>query len=397
MAVDLSRSIRPLLEGAMDRAARCQTGHRNLEAADAWDEAARLAVQFAENAQTTLERQRRQQSALDFKAKAEQLRKLRPAPVATSSTERPVGEVATGNTEVDEFQAATRSLVHRSTVSWSDIAGLEDTKRAIQGAYALSLAQAPSGVRLTPVRNILFYGPPGCGKSLLAAATSRGLDATFFNVKVSNLLSKYFGESSKLVSSLYGEARQQAPSVIFLDEVDALTGSRDANDSGAERRMLANLLAELDGVSEKSDRRFVLTIAATNTPWSIDDAILSRFERKIFIPLPDAEARRQILDLQLLQRGYEVAMSLDELTHRTAGFSGRELERFCKVLVEQMIHAANPDLTSIAIQGRAAIEAYRVMVRPIGPSDADAVLASVKPETPAALMDRYAEFAQSEG
>lgn len=381
----------------MDRAVRNQNAQRYHDAADAWDEAARLAGQFADNAQTQLERQRRKQSAQDFRSKAEQLRKLRPAPVTMPATERPVGEITSGNAEADEHQATARNMVHRSNVSWSDIAGLEDTKRAIQAAYALSLAQAPSGVRLTPVRNILFYGPPGCGKSLLAAATSRGLDATFFNVKVSNLLSKYFGESSKLVSALYGEARQQAPSVIFLDEVDALTGSRDANDSGAERRMLANLLAELDGVSEKSDRRFVLTIAATNTPWSIDPAILSRFERKIFIPLPDFEARRQILDLQLQQRGYEVAMPLDELAYRTEGFSGRELERFCKVLVEQMIHAANPDLTTIAISGRAAIEAYRVRVRPIGPSDADSVFATIRPETPAALLERYEQFAQSDG
>lgn len=400
MAVDLSRSIRHLLEGAMDRAARYQGSQRFLEAADAWDEAARLAGQFADSAQTPDEKQRRLQSVAEFKTNAQRQRQQRPVTtrvVGTSGSpvERPAGEIPTGNEELSEHLMAARALIHRSTVGWSDIAGLHETKRSIQGAYALSLAQAPAGVRLSPVRNILFYGPPGCGKSLLAAATSRGLDATFFNVKVSNLLSKYFGESSKLVSALYAEAREQAPSVIFLDEVDALTGSRDANDSGAERRMLANLLAELDGVSEKSDRRFVLTIAATNTPWSIDPAILSRFERKVFIPLPDLEVRRQILDLHLVQRGYDVAVPLDQLAERTAGFSGRELEGFASKLVDRMIHSVNPDLTAIASRGRAAIEAYRVQVRPIELTDADAELADAKPETPPSLLAKYVEFAQA--
>ncbi|MFM9964819.1 MAG: ATP-binding protein [Planctomycetaceae bacterium] len=400
MAVDLSRSIRHLLAGAMDRASQYQGSQRFLEAADAWDEAARLAGQFAESAQTPDEKRRRLQNVADFKSNAQRQRQQRPVQTGSvgtngSAVERPAGEIVTGNEEFTEHRQAAKALIHRSTVSWSDIAGLHETKRSIQMAYALSLAQAPAGVQLSPVRNILFYGPPGCGKSLLAAATSRGLEATFFNVIGSNLVSKYFGESSKLVSALYGEAREQSPSVIFLDEFDALTGNRESNDSGAERRILANLLAELDGVSRKSDRRFVLTIAATNTPWSIDPAILSRFERKVFIPLPDLDARRQILDLHLVQRGYDVAVPLDQLAERTAGFSGRELEAFAKVLIDRIIHSANPDLTAVASRGRAALEAYRLQVRPIESSDVAEVLASTKPETPASLLAMYVEFAQA--
>lgn len=394
MAVDLSRSIRPLLAGAIDRATRYQQAGRIIDAADAWDEAARLAIQLADNAQTVLEKQRRMQTVVEFKQNSERLR-LRGPTQRNSSTESPVGEAAAQSQEATEYQASIRALIHRSTVGWEDIAGLDETKRAIQTAYALSLAQAPAGVRINPVRNILFYGPPGCGKSLLAAATSRGLDATFFNVKVSSLLSKYFGESSKLVTSLYAEARANSPSVIFLDEVDALTGNRDGHDSGAERRMLANLLSELDGVSEKGDRRFVLTIAATNTPWSIDPAILSRFERSVFIPLPDQQARLQILKLQLVDRGYELTVPVEELAVRLNGFSGREIERFAKQLVDEMIQHANPDLTRFAVRGRAAIEGYRVRVNPINLEMVNHVLGSLKPETPDSLLIRYQKFADA--
>ena len=221
MAVDLSRSIRPLLEGAMDRASRCEQSGRWREAAEAWDEAARLARQFATNAASASEKQRRLKTAEQFTQNAVRARQPRTQPSQTTPPERPHSAVPTGSEEVSEHQAAVQALLHRSTVGWDDIAGLGETKRAIQSAYALSLATAPAGVQLSPVRNILFYGPPGCGKSLLAAATSRGLEASFFNVKVSNLLSKYFGESSRLVSALYAEARQQSPSVVFLDEVDA--------------------------------------------------------------------------------------------------------------------------------------------------------------------------------
>jgi SpoVK/Ycf46/Vps4 family AAA+-type ATPase len=116
-------------------------------------------------------------------------------------------------------------------------------------------------------------GPPGTGKTLLAAATAGNLEATFFNVKVSSLLSKYFGESTKLISALYSVARRLSPAVIFLDEFESLTPSRGSGESGSERRIVSTLLAELDGLQGKDDDSFVMTICATNLPWLLDLAI----------------------------------------------------------------------------------------------------------------------------
>lgn len=383
VTVDLSRSIRALLDGARQRANTAARAGESKNAAAAYDEAARFAMQYAECASTSSEKKRRLESAAQFRSLAEQQRSVpRSAPVGRSSP-----EVVTE--EGSEFGTIVSGLIHRSTVTWNDIAGLDETKQSIKTAYALSLAQAPAGVALNPVRNILFYGLPGCGKSLLAAATSNGLEATFFNVKVSSLLSKYFGESSKLVSAVYDAARRNAPSVVFLDEVDALAGSREQNDSGAERRVLANLLSELDGVADKKSDRFVLTIAATNAPWLLDDAIISRFERQVYIPLPDAAARKQILELQLIDRGYSVEIPIDQLAALTDGLSGRELERFAKQMTERMLADANPGLGDLAVKGRQAIEDYRVNVRPLTQQDVDAVLKAISPQTSQALMERY--------
>jgi len=386
VAVDLSRSIRALMDGACQRAEAASKGHGSERAAAAYDEAARFALQYAECASTTSEKKSRLEAAVRFRSLAEECRST---PRSTDSQRR-VPEAVPGDDS--DFGSAVAGLIHKSTVTWDDIAGLDQTKQSIKTAYALSLAQAPEGVALSPVRNILFHGPPGCGKSLLAAATSNGLEATFFNVKVSSLLSKYFGESPKLVSSVYEAARQCAPSVVFLDEVDALATSREQNDSGAERRVLANLLSELDGVADKEGDRFVLTIAATNTPWSLDAAIISRFERQVYIPLPDAAARARILELQLTSRGYEVELPISQLADRTEGLSGRELERFAKQMTERMIAEANPGLADLAVRGRRAIEGYQVQIRPLSRRDVDVVLATMSPQTSREQIERYEQW-----
>lgn len=283
------------------------------------------------------------------------------------------------------------NLIDRSTITWDDIAGLEATKRAIKLAYGLSIARKPDGVQISGWRRILFYGPPGTGKTLLAAATSNGLAATFFNVKVSDLVSKYFGESSRLISALFAEARARAPSVIFLDEFDALSPQRGSGESGAERRIIATLLAELDGMAGKSDPAYVLTIAATNTPWDIDGAMISRFEKMIHIPLPDEEARRRILELNL--KGHALETSLDGLVGRTAGYSGRDLARLCREAVTHMIEDANAQLTATVDGGAEALAAYEVRVRPLNRDDFRIALERVLPTTSAEEAARYTRWA----
>jgi SpoVK/Ycf46/Vps4 family AAA+-type ATPase len=382
MAVDLSRSLRSLLDGAVERAESLANAGQREAAAKCYEEAAALVERLAEHSPLSdADRKRRQKSAEGYRALAAELRKAPPA-----ATKVAVGSDAGDDSSLTQ---AVEALIHRSTISWQHIAGLEETKRSIQTAYALSLAEAPAGVELYPVRNILLYGPPGCGKSLLAAATSNGLDATFFNVKVSSLLSKYFGESSKLITALFDAARRRAPSVVFLDEVDALAGNRDQSDNGAERRMLANLLSELDGVAQKGGDAFVLTMAATNAPWALDPAVLSRFERKVYIPLPDNAAREQILSIELHQRGYQLDLPMSQLVADTAGMSGREIERLGKFLIDRMVADMNPDLPAAALGGREKLSQYKVRVRPLNEGDCRAALAQVRSDTSPALLERF--------
>jgi len=281
------------------------------------------------------------------------------------------------------------TLIHKSDVRWQDIGGLEDTKDSIKSAYALALAKKPAGVQVSSWRNLLLYGPPGTGKTLLAAATAGNLEATFFNVKVSSLLSKYFGESTKLISALYSVARRLSPAVIFLDEFESLTPARGSGESGAKRRIVSTLLAELDGLQAKDESGFVLTISATNLPWLLDLAILSRFHRRIYVPLPDEAARNAILDIHLTRRGHTTKIPITELVRRTEGFAGREVEQLCLIAINAMIRRANPSLLKMVDKGLTSISEYELKVQPIAEEDFAQGFAQIRPVSDQLLLTRY--------
>jgi katanin p60 ATPase-containing subunit A1 len=392
--VDLSKSLGALLAGAVERADAHRAAGRHSEAAVAWDEAARLALKLAEFSTASRDRRRRLEVADSLHQRAKESRSLAtrlatPSDNARQSPGPSVTAVAEADGDADSLESQVRSLVHRSTITWGEIAGLDDTKRMIQTAYALSLARSPQGVELKSTRSLLLFGPPGCGKTLLAAATSNSLDATFFSVQAGSLLSKWYGESPRLVSSLYRVARREAPSVVFFDELDALAQNRDGTDSHAGRQILGNLLSELDGVTAKDSGPYLFSIAATNAPWDLDPAILSRFARKVYVPLPDTEARRQILNQHLVDRGVECHFSLAELVAATEGMTGRELEQLAAILVERMIWDQNPCLPLIATQGREALERYEISVRTLEQRDVDEALRHILPRTSTELLHRY--------
>ena len=281
MAVDLSGPLKVSLDKALAEARALEAQGRAGDAAAAYVKVSRLMKSYAEYALTREDQYRRHEKARQYLERAEALKSGRLKPDVPQRTASPraerVGEAA--SEDAAQYARDIAALIHRSKVTWDKIGGLEETKREIKFAYGLALAQKPEGMRLSGWRSMLFYGPPGTGKTLLAAATSNGLGATFFNVKASSLLSKYFGESSKLVTALFQAARSEADegfAVVFIDEVDALCLPRgEGSESGAERRMLATILSELDGLSDKGEDRFVLTIAATNAPWDLDQAVLS--------------------------------------------------------------------------------------------------------------------------
>jgi SpoVK/Ycf46/Vps4 family AAA+-type ATPase len=393
VAVDLSGQIYRALLGALKKARAAKAAGRLDEARATFRECARLMRDYAQYAPTLEEKSRRLDKAKDYMAEAESKAEVS-APRASASsaagpkaTERPNPSRAAPR---EDYTEAIESLVHRARVTWNDIGGLDETKREIRTAFALGVVRTPAGLDVEGWRNILLYGPPGTGKTLLAAAASNEIAATFLNVRTGDVLSKYFGESTKLVGALYRYAGEHAPCVVFLDEFDALSIPRDQTESGAERRMLSAVLTELDGLAGKSDRRAVLTIAATNTPWALDPAALSRFDKRIYVPLPDREARAAIFRVHLDAKGYRFSGDYAALVASTEGYSGREIARLCKEATNRMIHEANPDLVERGVE---ALKSYELKTRALAPADFDAVLPTLRPETPADVVGRYETFA----
>lgn len=176
-----------------------------------------------------------------------------------------------------------------------------------------------------PWRAFLLYGPPGTGKSYLAKAVATEADSTFFSISSSDLVSKWMGESEKLVANLFQMARENAPSIIFIDEIDSLCGTRgEGNESEASRRIKTELLVQMQGVGHNDDK--VLVLAATNTPYALDQAVRRRFDKRIYIPLPDAKARQHMFKVHLGDTPHSLSESdFEVLGRRTEGFSGSDV------------------------------------------------------------------------
>jgi katanin p60 ATPase-containing subunit A1 len=404
MNVDLSGPLKVDLDKTLAEARSLESQNKGLEAAAAYLKAAKLMRSYADYALTRDDQVRRRQKSQQYVEIAEALKSGKrkvaaPAPPSKPSSGN-VKEQGAGDDQ-QQYSNEIASLITRSKITWDKIGGLETTKREIKFTYGLALAKKPEGVKLAGWRRMLFYGPPGTGKTLLAAATSNGLGATFFNVKASNLLSKYFGESSKLITSLFDAARSEADegfAVIFIDEVESLCLPRgEGSESGAERRMLSTILSEMDGLADKGEDRFVLTIAATNAPWDLDDAVLSRFQKRIYIPLPDAEARKAILEIQLFKEGHTLDYPLERVLAQTEWFSGRDLERLANQAVNVMVEELNGQIPRCVDAGRDAIESYKLQIRPLQKKDFDEAFRRIKVDVEKLkkLCARFSEFGAS--
>jgi katanin p60 ATPase-containing subunit A1 len=397
MAIDLSGQIYRALQDALARARKAAAEGRTAEARATYRECARLMQDYARYAPTLEEKARRLATAKDYLAEAEGTAAPAHAAPASQSTPprngaaRPQQRASAQREKTqDNYAEAIEALIYRARITWDDIGGLDDTKRDIRTAIALGVVSRPAGLEVEGWRNILLYGPPGTGKTLLAAAASNEIAATFLNVRTGDVLSKYFGESTRLVAALYRFAAEHAPCVVFLDEFDALTIPRDQSDSGAERRMLSAVLTELDGLAGKTERPAVITIAATNTPWTIDPAAMSRFDKRIYVPLPDRSARAAIFRVHLDAKGFRFDGDCAALADAADGYSGREIAHVCKEAVNRMIHDANPDLVE---RDLAALRTYTLKTRPLTMPDFQAVLTTIKAETPSDAIERYETFA----
>lgn len=217
-------------------------------------------------------------------------------------------------------------------VKFDDIGALEDVKKALNELVILPMRRPElfsRGNLLRPCKGILLFGPPGTGKTLLAKALATEAGANFISITGSTLTSKWFGDAEKLTKALFSFASKLAPVIIFVDEVDSLLGARGgAFEHEATRRMRNEFMAAWDGLRTKDSQR-ILILGATNRPFDLDDAVIRRLPRRIYVDLPDVENRMKILKIFLAQENVEQNFRFDELANVTEGYSGSDLKNLC--------------------------------------------------------------------
>jgi transitional endoplasmic reticulum ATPase len=221
-------------------------------------------------------------------------------------------------------------LLQKPNITFNEVAGLNDIKEKIKDLIITPFSH-PELAKKWMIRSgggVLLYGPPGTGKTLIAKAVAGELDADFYYVKASDIMSKWVGESEKKVAQLFSRAREGKKAVIFIDEIDALLPKRTGQSSTVMARVVPQFLAEMDGVDSQNEN--ILLMAATNVPWNLDEAALrpGRFDFKIYVPLPDINARRKILELNL-DVPREKNFDLDRIAKDTEGFSGADIRLLC--------------------------------------------------------------------
>jgi vacuolar protein-sorting-associated protein 4 len=277
-------------------------------------------------------------------------------------------------------------LSEKPNIKWDDVAGLKAAKEALQETVILPtrFPQLFTGKR-TPWKGILLYGPPGTGKSYLAKACATEADATFFSLSSSDLVSKWMGESEKMVKNLFEMARESKPAVIFIDEVDSLCGSRGGDESEAARRIKTEFLSQMDGVGK--DTANVLVLGATNTPWDLDSAIRRRFEKRIYIPLPEFDARLRLLELHLGDTPNECKKEdLAAIAKRIDGFSGADIKIFVNTALFEPVRRCQRAKTFMRINKQGPDGMVKQYWTPCSPGAQGAVEMTMMQVEPAELL-----------
>ncbi len=244
--------------------------------------------------------------------------------------------------KLDDFMAAYREItptamrevyIEVPSVQWADVGGLTDMKQELQEAveWPLKKPEVFKRVGIRPPKGILLFGPPGCGKTMLARAVATESEANFISIKGPELFSKWVGESEKAIREVFRKGRTAAPSIIFFDELDSVVPRRGMGfgDSGVSERVISQLLTELDGIESLEN---VVVIGATNRPDIIDPAVLrpGRFDRLIYVPAPDYATRLQILKIHAKNMPLSRDVDLDQIASMAAGYSGADIEAVCR-------------------------------------------------------------------
>ncbi|PPS01208.1 hypothetical protein GOBAR_AA19456 [Gossypium barbadense] len=288
-------------------------------------------------------------------------------------------------------ESLSRDIVRGNPdVKWESIKGLESAKRLLKEAVVMPIKYPKyfTGL-LSPWKGILLFGPPGTGKTMLAKAVATECKTTFFNISASSVVSKWRGDSEKLIKVLFDLARHHAPSTIFLDEIDAIISQRGGegrSEHEASRRLKTELLIQMDGLTRSDELVFVL--AATNLPWELDAAMLRRLEKRILVPLPEPEARRAMFEELLPEQHGEKALPYDTLVERSEGYSGSDVRLVCK-------EAAMQPLRRLMTVLESSLEQLPDNELPkVGPITSDDIEIALKNTRPSAHLHahRYEKF-----
>ena len=277
-------------------------------------------------------------------------------------------------------------------VHWDDIAGLEFAKKTIKEIIIWPMLRPDlfNGIRRPP-KGLLLFGPPGTGKTMIAKAIASQSKSMFFNISASSLMSKWVGESEKLVRTLFALASFYQPSVVFIDEIDSLLTARSENENEASRRIKTEFLVQLDGAGTNIEDR-ILIIGATNRPQEIDDAFVRRLSKRLYIPLPNKISRKQLI-MRVLEKErknnnkYDITdADIDDIISKTKGYSGSDLINVCK-------EAAMMPIRSIEDISNCQLE----HLRGVNKNDFDEALFNVKPSINEKSIEQYVEWNKNFG
>jgi len=263
-----------------------------------------------------------------------------------------IKELQTGQMQQEQIERTSLAqfeqlvLTEKPNVRWEDIADLKDAKRALQESIIYPVRR-PDLFPLGWPRGILLFGPPGCGKTLLAAAVATEVNAAFYCIDAASIMSKWLGESERNVAQLFKTARAASengqPSIIFIDEIDSLIGVR-IQEIGGEIRTRNQFLKEMDSIFDKNKSTNVYVIGATNKPWVLDDPFIRRFQKRVFVPLPDFDARLEMFKIYAQNLKPAPDINFEELAKATEGYSGsdiRDLFQSVQIRVAREFFEAN--------------------------------------------------------